>query len=268
MKRLLTPEIERHLISRYPTEGAALAEEFGVRPCTVVKWAVRLGVRKQRMTANHGYFNTWSSSMAYDLGYILTDGCVQPNGKLALGCYVGDESILAGLRDRLGSTNKLTRRFVRTPLGGLTEHSGIAIYSIAIVKCLMDVHGIVPRKSARDIAFPSVPDEFLPHFLRGALDGDGCVSGHTNPSGNPSLHIDWLGTHRFIRGVHERLLAALPLTPTTIYAKRHNLLLARWRRPSDLVLLHRFLYPSGDYPFLPRKRERLESHLRQRGLLK
>lgn len=264
MKRILSPAIESILANRYPAEGDGLAAELGVHVHTVRKWAKRLGVRKTRMTTGHDYFKTWSPSMAYDIGYILTDGNVSPNGRLQLACCTRDEEIIVGIRSRLGSTNKLSRRSRVNRNGTRVEQTYTSIYSIRLVRCLIEQHGILPAKSNRDIPMPAVPDEYLGHFLRGALDGDGTVG--TSRQGNrETIYLGWLGTHRFIRGVAERLHASLDLTKVKIHSKRHNLLHVQWAGLADLITLHKFLYPPGDYPFLARKRQKLEAHLSHRG---
>lgn len=241
-----------------------MAAGFGVAPQTVRKWASKLGVKKARLTANHDYFRTWSPSVAYDLGYIYTDGNVQPNGKIQLQCCSRDEDIIAGILDRVGSRNKLTRRKRTERNGTITERSYTAIFSVRMTRCLIETHGILPAKSKLNIPFPSVPDEYLPHFLRGALDGDGTVSNSLRKN-RETMYVGWLGQHRFIRELTARLHKAMTLTEVKVHEKRHNLLYVKWAALKDLVTLHQFLYPPGDYPFLARKRETFEKYLGRKG---
>ncbi|QTD42045.1 LAGLIDADG family homing endonuclease [Sporosarcina sp. Te-1] len=48
------------------------------------------------------------------------------------------------------------------------------IINSKVIKSDLEKLGITPNKS-RSVRFPDVPDEFLPSFIRGVIDGDGWV---------------------------------------------------------------------------------------------
>lgn len=267
--RLKNAEWDQAVIARYPDEGGhLLAKEFGVHPATVTEWASRLGIKKHRMTRCYDYFDSWSPPMAYDLGYLFADGNVnQAMTSIQLRCCTRDESIILGIRERLQSSNKLVRKRIVEKNGTVTFRTNCSIGSVRLVKSLIERHGLVPNKTCADSPFPYVPEEFLPHFLRGSLDGDGTVS-RTIHRGMPVCYLSWLGTHKFIRGLKNRVMSAIPVSETKTHAKRHNLLYVKWGAEGDLQQLCDFLYPPGEYPFLARKRERLESYLTMRRTLR
>ncbi len=276
MRRVLTDDIRDELERRYPLEGRALGAVFGVRPETVVSWASRFGIRKQRFTINEDYFRHWSAAMSYDLGYLHADGNIDGNcRRLRLECSSNDECILESLKRRLGSTSPIKRRMrAHQASNTMSSMSYSTIDSLKLVRCLVEMHGIVPRKSFIDPPFPNIPQEFLPHYLRGLLDGDGCVSTtirHIPMARGRILEqhcgrIEWLGTLQFMRGLKDAIHKSIDVSDTALAPKRKNLLRAVWCGIKDLTAIARFIYPIGEYPFLARKREKLESFLSSKGI--
>ncbi len=113
--------------------------------------------------------------MAYVLGYWYADGSLE-NAEYLRGKYI-----------RVTSTDKETIEKIRTWIG--SSHNIVVIKSPpsqnrktqyflrigdhALYDDLIRL-GLYPNKSLT-IKFPVVPDDFLEDFLRGNLDGDGCV---------------------------------------------------------------------------------------------
>ncbi len=207
------------------------------------------------------YFDHWSPEMAYDLGYIAADGCVRggKNTVLQLACLTDDEEIILGIRERLGSLHAVTRiaeqperrgRFVRRP------RTQVHIWSRELIEALAR-HGILPDKSHSDMPLPAVPDSFLPHFVRGYLDGDGCVTG-PNKWGIYSLKL--YGTTRLITDLQIAItrLVGVPKHKIHRHCCAAPIWYIAWSAFADLTSLASWLYPAGAYPFLARKKAVLD----------
>ena len=126
--------------------------------------------------------------MAYVLGYIYADGSLEDASYLR-GKYLRvsstEESSIIKIRELLKSEHSITIREPRwgTFFGGKRYQSKKAyllrIGSHKIYNSLLKI-GLYPNKSLT-IKFPIVPKKYLPHFVRGYFDGDGCVSLYRAP---------------------------------------------------------------------------------------
>jgi hypothetical protein len=147
----------------------AVAKNFNVDASAVAYHRRKLGLptNKHRVCyVNHSYFKTWSSNMAYILGYIATDGCIAPKNRLKIGSV--DREILEKISKELNSTHKINAYVYKKYLSYQIQICSNEIYSD------LTNLGITPNKSY-NIRFPNVPKEYLSHFIRGVFDGDGCV---------------------------------------------------------------------------------------------
>ncbi len=112
------------------------------------------------------FFRTWSHEMAWVLGLFITDGHVNSRTH-SIVFSQKDERILRLVAicmkaDYVLGSNRVTKS---TP--------SLIINSKIIKKDLKNM-GITSNKSL-NVPFPDVPQEFLPSFIRGVIDGDGWV---------------------------------------------------------------------------------------------
>lgn len=122
-------------------------------------------------TARHvAFFRAWSPLMAYVLGYWWADGYMRIKPSTTaheVEISSIDRSHLELIADAIG---------VNYYLRQVSKKS--ACYEI--VYCSKEMYndllalGGTPRKS-RTARMPAVPDELLPHFIRGYIDGDGTL---------------------------------------------------------------------------------------------
>jgi hypothetical protein len=113
--------------------------------------------------------------------------------------------------------------------------------------------GLKPRKTYRDDPFPSMPDEMVPHFIRGYFDGDGssCI---TNEG---YLRVSLIGTINFIHGMRKKLveLAGMQFRQTHItYGKTASWAKVVWGAVADCKKFYDFIYPAGYSYCLARKK--------------
>jgi len=205
-----TEENKQKLRERYPQEGPdLLAEELSLTKRQVMVKASELRVpslnhgarasrgRLRTLSGNSvdpSFFDDWSIEVAWAIGYIWADGCVVKgvSNQLKLSCSWGDREILAWFKEKLKSVHKL-RQVERLVYGKGKTYAVLDISGQSLVDVLIQKYGILPRKSFQDLGFPEVPSEFLPHFCRGYLDGDGSIENEKN-----GFDISFYGKERFL----------------------------------------------------------------------
>lgn len=132
-----------------------------------------LGLRTRKISeVDHDYFDTWSASVSYILGFIVSDGCIQYDIKKHRYClefciHKKDIEILEFIKFELKSNIDIRLRN--------NNLISLKITSKKICEKLISL-GITPRKTGKEILPIGLPDEFLWDFIRGYFDGDGCIN--------------------------------------------------------------------------------------------
>lgn len=142
----------------------------------------------------------WSPEFAYALGLLVTDGNLSKDGR-HFNFTSKDFELVQVFRRCLRLDNK-----IGTKTSGYSNHKGTYYYvqfgNVRLYKELLRI-GLMPNKSKR-IGEMDIPEPYMPDFLRGHLDGDGCVRVYPDPVYPNSLrlylkfisasmaHIKWL----------------------------------------------------------------------------
>lgn len=107
----------------------------------------------------------------YWLGFIAADGCINDNRTLTIELKNIDRKHLQKFCEFLETDKPIIDRINNLKV----ECSKIVINSVNLVKFL-EQYNIVPRKS-QIFVIPKdkIPDYYLMDFLRGMIDGDGCI---------------------------------------------------------------------------------------------
>lgn len=144
-----------------------IASILGMTSSQVRCRASKLGVSKKRIDIS--VFDTWTEQSAYLLGMFISDGSlVKGEGTQDIICFCQkDKPFLENIREILKSnygisknnTGTWTFKFPSQPLSDKFRAWGIPY-----------------NKSCNRIRWPEMPDEVIRHFLRGMVDGDGCIS--------------------------------------------------------------------------------------------
>lgn len=138
--------------------------------------------------------------MAYILGNIWADGSLFAErgreGCLALSLKsLAVDGIVEFIHEELCLIQKLQLHY---PKRGNPVHH-VRVTNREFCKWLAAEFSIPADKSVSDF-YPSVPDEWFGHFLRGYLDGDGCVTvekGH--------VRVFFMGTLGFLEGLSRQI---------------------------------------------------------------
>lgn len=140
---------------RSPMEGLQLASRQG-----------RLqGGRGRGMAFDDAVYECeLDSRSAWALGLIYGDGSLHPNGRLQVAC--GPDRDVA---------EKLTKMFVSGYEPRFKDNCWLfEVYSHRVMESLA-IHGLTPGSKTYTMEFPEVPDELLPHFVRGLWESDGSM---------------------------------------------------------------------------------------------
>lgn len=119
-------------------------------------------------------FLAWSPDMAYALGLFHTDGClsVSSTGSWLIRFDNTDLPTVQWWHAFVGSARQINcfhaQSSVRQPLYDSQITSQILGDQLVAL-------GMRPRKSWGDLHIPDMPEDCLPHYVRGLIDGDGCI---------------------------------------------------------------------------------------------
>ena len=133
--------------------------------------------RTNRLCRNSNYFeNIDNSEKAYWLGIMYSDGCVcqRANGSYSISLEMTDQEHIEKFRNALGANNHKILTTIRTNFDNAKPAYSIHIYDNKMAADLINL-GCVPRKSFCLTSVPNIDVKFIYDFLRGFIDGDGCI---------------------------------------------------------------------------------------------
>jgi hypothetical protein len=121
-------------------------------------------------TYNKDFFKTWTSDMAYILGFMYADGNIveTKRGNHYIAIYTADRELLVAMAKSMQSKHKVAQR----------NSSTGCVYRIQIGSkewfADLGTLGLFPNKTKR-MQLPCIPPEYFGDFVRGYFDGDGNV---------------------------------------------------------------------------------------------
>jgi intein-encoded DNA endonuclease-like protein len=170
--------IEKDIIEKY-NQGLSsekIAKELDLNPSTVCRILKRNSIDikgashfNSKYTINEDFLdNINTEEKAYFLGFMFADGAVHKSeNSFKLEVHEQDQDILIKFQNLLfvGENSKIgTDREI---------YKYFSINSNNLVEKLIE-NGCGPKKTF-NITFPNLPENLIPHFLRGLFDGDGCI---------------------------------------------------------------------------------------------
>lgn len=202
----------------------------------------------RKYTVNESFFRKWSNEMAYVFGLALTDGCLTENNIVIA---QKEPEILRNISDVMKSDIPVVKR---SNNGGKSHIHTLTINRKSIVADLARL-GLTPNKSLT-VPFPDVPAEYLPHFIRGVIDGDGWVHERGYTCRITS------GSAEFAEGLLSVLLARNynARIETNNYGG-NDVYRVVISGKNDIKRLGQWIYADCGVLFLARKRRRFETHL-------
>ncbi len=112
----------------------------------------------------------WNPKIAYIVGLITTDGSLSINGR-SLDITSNDTQLLKTAKKCLGINNKITSKI--SGYTGKKNCHRIQFRNVTLYNWLLNI-GLMPNKTKK-IGVLKIPNRYFFDFLRGHLDGDGCI---------------------------------------------------------------------------------------------
>lgn len=206
------------------------------------------------------FFDKWTPEMAYVLGYFAADGSMyrNPRGSYYIEFTSTDLELIESVKRLISAENAIEKYFQK---GNWKTKYAIQIGSKKAYERLNKI-GFMQNKSLR-MKFPNVPKSYLCHFVRGYLDGDGCVFSkeYSRKGRNSRFHCFIVtftsGSFDFLRVLRERLDGEVNVGRGSLYSrsKSHYVLSYSGDRARQF---YNFLYPDLTVPCLTRKRKVFE----------
>jgi len=162
--------------------------------------------QSKRNHPNSDFFDQIDSEIkSYWLGFLYADGsvgtsrnCIRPD-TLTVKLQYRDSEHLLKLASIFSRKIKLTNSRFN---GKIYPQVVFRLFSIYLCNALIS-KGIVPRKTFIDSDVIShIPNNLLHHFIRGNMDGDGCICRFQN-HGKTRYRVDWLGRKKFIENLQK-----------------------------------------------------------------
>lgn len=178
-------KLEKEMAEMYASgiSSEKIAEKFGLDGGTVRRAIKRQGVEIRPSTENKRIYelnDTWldkidSENKAYFYGFMLTDGSVDKDeNSFKLSLNIKDEHILREFAMILYGFEKIDYKPYKVESGETHMSANLRVYSIKFTKRLIEL-GCGPAKTFITKYPEWMPEYLHRHFIRGLIDGDGCV---------------------------------------------------------------------------------------------
>lgn len=204
-----------------------------------------------KYTVNEDMFSKIDNEKsAYLLGFIYADGAVY-NKLLRIMISETDTAYLQKLKTLLGSNYPLypTKRS-----GGYKTDSSAILLQVNSEKLTSDLRscGIVPGRNQFHKAQAAIHSEVMRHFIRGYLDGDGCIRGAYNPS------VTFVGQVDILEWIREVFHQELNTNPNLKIAKGKGIHTINYCGINQATLICQWLYKDATI-WMQRKRDKFDS---------
>lgn len=207
--------------------------------------------------------------MAYVLGFFYADGHMidAPYMRGKYVCFSNtDKDRLEAIKELLRSEHKIVTLHKRVNY----KTAYILRIGSAVIYSQLFSLGLRPHKSLT-IAFPNVPSEFQADFIRGYLDGDGCVflEKSSRNSYKRLQTIFTCGSKKFLLSLHEILRESAGVRSGNVYVHGSSKTAYQLRfNTRDSLRLFSYLYKSNLRPelYLKRKYAIFNEYLRAKNL--
>lgn len=226
------------------------------------------------------FFKSWSPASTYAFGLLATDGCVYNPEKRGCGPKVMIAQskkcgldLLKNIKDKVGYGSIYSKKSGRTKFGRCRPAHSLVWTGKNIVQAIIDL-GITPKKSLI-LKMPKVPDNVLSHFMRGVLDGDGCIYIDRGLVRSKRFRRVFLfsfivsASKAFAEGLSNRLTQAIGIAPKINVLRKND---KKWRpiyrvgySGSNAEKFLEWLYANKESSFwLPRKYEKYQQYLEEK----
>jgi hypothetical protein len=233
-----------------------ICKECDISPRGITGIRQRLGIPvrdSHTYAVNENFFKEWSNEMAWVLGLIITDGNIHTNLN-SFSFSQQDEPLVMKVRDLLGSTHPII------PPRHTTKAYVLNIGSQTMVKDLNKL-GVTPAKSLT-MNFPTIPNNYLHHFVRGVFEGNGWVQDRGYVLNVTS------GSKDFAEGLLEVFLEWGLNSRITTEEGKNTVYRIRVSGKNDVEIFYSLIYYDCGENFSSKKRERFYHFEESRALVR
>lgn len=205
------------------------------------KHGIERNNRYYNLNLDVNYFeNIDSYDKAYFLGFLITDGSVNAlDNAVRMELAPKDKYILEKFNEKVNSSNKIYDR---------KDKPG-AVFSVKCQKWKQDLakYGVVPQKTD-SVYLPKLSDEFMPHLIRGMIDGDGWIS-------HKAHQIGFCGNEKCVSQLRDFLVQKLNVYNVKVIHPETNLWQITWASQKDIEAIGNYIYQDKQDCYLTRKYE-------------
>ena len=210
-----TEQLQNQIIAAYKNNISLrqIEKDFDVSRKTISKFLEEKGIKTVKGNHYRKYFHNFdffekidSEEKAYWLGFMFADGYIvnydNYYGEDVLGLSVSlkDQEVLEKFKKSIQATNPIKcyqRKRSGEPMVRLQMSSQKTVNDLIS-------HGCVKQKSLILQPPKEIPEELLPHFIRGLFDGDGCITSSLKGS-YESYQVDITSTFLMVNWIKEKV---------------------------------------------------------------
>lgn len=211
-----------------------IAKQYMVSGDVIRRILIERGIeikRHYKQVFNECYFdNIDTSNKAYLLGFLYADGCVDKKNTISFTIHQDDKEILEMYVSELQATNQIT--YVKNK-----PHVRIAFCSKHMCDTLIDL-GCGHNKT-NCLEFPDIPERYKYDFIRGFMDGDGCVS-ITNRNNHKYINLSFTGTRKMMEAL--KIFFEVD-NPITFYKNAYTLHIGKTK---DIIRILNNIYKNAE----------------------
>lgn len=167
-----------------------------------------------------------SESKAYILGFIAADGSISiKNNLIKIDLKKTDDEILIKMMKEMKYNNTLKYYHQHVILSGKEYEEETARLNISSHKMVEDIqkYGITEKKSnSLSINFSLIPEDMLRHFMRGLMDGDGCITTSNTKNGVKGFTVSLTSSNNTIDDCIELIQKTFPNIKIYKYHRTQN----------------------------------------------
>lgn len=254
----------KFLLVNYRVEGLVKCARILGRSHSSVKSRANrvLGLSTYRRSYKHNerFFEEYTPQSSYCAGLLMADGNLYQNkGRNQVSLHVTDEELIKIFVRCVKYKSAITRGRVK----GCKDDLRVVLSGKRVSDAVKNLWGIKPRKSCREMWPGFLPVHLKYHFLRGYLDGDGCVT-HSGTSYKGKvykyLRVEFNGGRDFLKSMRE-FLERDGIRVSSVRRVKGDCYRLKVSRKESLRVLFEKMYGDSEQLRLTRKYEQFEKYI-------
>lgn len=223
---------------------------------------------------NHQYFDEINDEIkAYLLGFFIADGYLHSqSNRFGVSIQENDKIILEYYQKMICDNPIYTKNRTTTQIKRLNQ-STFRWSSKHMNNIFQNKYKITANKTYDNnfkFPFETIPDQYIRHFIRGFIDGDGSFESNgniftINLISTSLIFLKQIGN--FICNLENEIeMNIKEIQGKTIKYYRLRFNMFRKNKPEKVLKIYNYLYQDSEL-YLQRKKDKIESYLKYRGKL-